>query len=538
MVRNAAADFMAIAKAAPQRVALQLPSGEVTYGDLLRRSNQIYEGLERRTSEARRIGLLGGRSADTFGALLALLRSGLTYVPLNLDWPAGKLLEVARAAELRLIIGDSIDCSAAARDLAQLIDQHGHGIDVVMLDDLCGRCAVTSSAPRRRSVPAAGYVDPAPSDLAYVIFTSGTTGGAKGVGITHANLEAYVETVSALYNFRVEDRFSLFSDISFDQSVHDMLLCWRTGATLAPVPRPDLLLPADFIRRNQITIWDSVPSVITSLHAFGQLPENAFPSLRFSFFGGEALSKTACERWLAAAPNSAVINSYGPTELTIACSHHVVPNLSSLQDVETATVPIGKIFAGTPHLVLDEKGASSSDGELCVGGPLVSPGYVQPGVGGDRFFDHPGLGRMYRTGDRVLRTPSGDLVYAGRGDTQVKVRGYRLELTEIEACISESLSGAPAVVVPISVSGDATFEALHAFVLAPGDKISAAELLAHCRAKLPTYMVPRRITVLDELPLTSTGKVDRAGLKARAEEGLGRHPGGRARPPATDRRQG
>ena len=450
-----------------------------------------------------RIGLLAARCLLAYAGYLAAQRLGATVVPLNPAFPPARNAAITRAAGLDLVL--------AQEDAPGLED-----LPVLRADPRLG--ALREGAVPALPAPAAG-----PDDLAYILFTSGSTGTPKGVPISHRNVSAYLDHVIPWYEVGPGARVSQIFDLTFDPSVRDMFLAWGSGATLVVPSGNDILAPVRFVNRARVTHWCSVPSVVSFAMRLRGLAPGSMPALRWSVFCGEALTTSQAEAWRAAAPGSALENSYGPTEVTITCTGYRLPDeTAGWPRPANGTVPIGTAYPDLETLVLAEDGTPAADGELCVRGPQRFPGYLDPADNVGRFvtFDgeraavydgsEPLTGQhWYRTGDRV-RVEDGRLVHHGRLDHQVKIRGYRVELGEIEAALRALPGVRDAFVVALTgPNGEPDLEAAYT-----GLAQDAEVLLDGLRAKLPAYMVPRRVTAFDELPLNPNGKVDRAALAA------------------------
>ena len=357
--------------------------------------------------------------------------------------------------------------------------------------------------------------EPDPESVAYVLYTSGSTGVPKGVTVLHRNLPTLIDDMVARYSVTAADRVSQTHELTFDVSVWDMFVCWEVGACLCCPTQKELLGPGKFIRRHEITVWFSVPSTAVFMKRLGMLKPDSYPTLRYSLFAGEPLPTAVADAWLEAAPQSTVENLYGPTELTIVCvGYQWVPGQSE-DEAEAGVIPIGYPLARNRPIVVDEElreVGPGEIGELVVAGPQVTAGYWQdPERTAEVFVVPPGHDDVhYRTGDRVRR-PEGDrpMTYLGRLDSQIKVRGVRIELGEVEAAVREA-TGVDAVIAvgwPRSLTGA---DGIVAFV---GDReVDVKEAKARLTAKLPDHMVPRRFELLDKLPLNASGKFDRKAL--------------------------
>lgn len=459
-----------------------------------------------------RIGLLAARCPLAYAGYLAAQRLGATVVPLNPAFPAARNAAIARAARLDLV----------------LAQQDAPGQDDLPVPVV--RADAGLAALREAPAPALPGSTAGPDDLAYILFTSGSTGTPKGVPIQHRNVSAYLDHVIPLYGLGPGARVSQIFDLTFDPSVRDMFIAWGSGATLVVPGSNDVLAPARFVNRARLTHWCSVPSVVSFAMRLRGLSPGSMPTLRWSVFCGEALTLSQAEAWRAAAPNSALENSYGPTEVTITCSGYRVPDqVERWPRPANGTVPIGTMYPGLETVIVGDDGTPAADGELCVRGPQRFPGYLDPADNAGRFvtLDGERAGvydgsaplterHWYRTGDRV-RIEDGQLVHHGRLDHQIKIRGYRVELGEIEAALREQPGVRDAYVVAIAgANGELDLEAAYT-----GEAQDAETLLAGLRTRLPGYMVPRGATAFDALPLNPNGKVDRAALAVCLSAGEG-----------------
>lgn len=445
--------------------ALEVAGETLTYAELRDRA----EPLAARLTGSRRIGLLASRSVTTYVGYLAALRAGATVVPLNPEHPASRIRGVVEAAGIDLLISETPDSAP------ELI--------------------ATGFPPRT-----------GPDDIAYIIFTSGSTGTPKGVPTTHGNLGAYLRQVASRYGIGPGSRVSGNFELTFDGSVHDLFVTWSQGGTLVVPQRTQLLSPVRLVNDLRITHWFSVPSLISFAARLGTLEPASMPTLEWSLFGGEAVPLDAARQWKTAAPGSQVEIVYGPTELTITCTSHVLPaDPVDWPDTPNGIAPIGTCYPGVEHLLLDDDGVPADRGELCLRGPQRFGGYLDPANDEGRFEP----GGWYRTGDRVAMQ-DGVLIHLGRTDHQVKVRGHRIELGEVEAVLRQLPGVHDAIVVAVPTT-DGTHELAAAV---SGAECVPGELYAALGDHLPPYMLPRRITVLDQLPLNANGKVDRRALHA------------------------
>jgi amino acid adenylation domain-containing protein len=367
-------------------------------------------------------------------------------------------------------------------------------------------------------------------EVAYLLFTSGTTGRPKGVAVSHRNVLHYVAAIQTRYGLTGDDRCSQTFDQTFDLAVHDLFVSWSAGACVYAMQPIELLAPVRFVQKHGLTVWFSVPSAAVLAAQKGMLKPGSMPSLRHSLFCGEPLLDGTAQRWQAAAPNSALDNLYGPTELTIACFAYRWTAQRSPGEAYNGIVPIGRPLSGLGAVVVDDRMAAVPEGdagELLVCGPQTSPGYWQdPERTAERFVDlavsPTQTFRFYRTGDRVRRTTNGDYVYVGRTDNQIKVLGFRVELGEIESVLVQDAGALQAVAAGWPIE-DGRTTGIVAFV--SGTTMPPEEIVRVAARKLPSYMVPSQVHVVAEMPLNANGKIDRRRLVAELAEASGKAGG-------------
>lgn len=495
--------FAASAARHPDAVALEAGGERFSYRDLEDYAAHLAAALlsARGGTPPRRVGLLAGRTPLAYAGYLAVLRTGATVVPLNPAWPDARNNAVISAGALEIVLTDTDGPAGSPAPLLNL---------------------ATARAEAAPAIPPAAAA-PDPLDTAYILFTSGTTGTPKGVPIQHGNISAYLAHVVPHYGLGPGARLSQTFDLTFDVSVLDMFLAWASGAALVVPDKNDVLAPVRFVTQNAITHWCSVPSVISFARRMRALRPGSMPTLRHSVFAGEPLTLQQAAAWQAAAPGSTVDNLYGPTELTVTCTGFRLPaDQDDWPRTANGTVPIGQVHPQVEHTILDEHGRPAPEGELCLRGPQRFPGYLDPADNAGRFWDLDATdpqpqegtgpvsqGSWYRTGDRVRREDD-QLVHLGRLDHQVKIAGYRVELGEIEAVLREQSAVHDAVALALAPDQAQGQAELHA--VCTGERPDTEALLGALRLRLPVYMVPRTLRVVDRLPLNGNGKIDRAAL--------------------------
>ncbi|WP_434444294.1 AMP-binding protein [Lentzea sp. E54] len=498
--------FAASAKRCPDQPALEVADRVVGYAELEGMAEHLAVRLLAANDDVApgRVGLLAAANTVlAYAGYLAVQRLGATVVPLNPSFPAARNAAITRAAGLDLVLGEheGIGADPATRvvavDSGELL-----GVLPANVGELPGLAAQ-------------------PEDLAYILFTSGSTGEPKGVPIQHRNISAYLSHSIGHYELEPGCRVLQPFELTFDVSVLAMFVAFGSGATVVVPGRNDLLAAARFVQRRGLTHWFSVPSVISLTQRIDPLRPGSMPTLRRSMFAGEALTLQQAEAWHAAAPNGVVENAYGPTELTIICAEYVLPEqVAEWPRTPNGTVPIGPGLSSLECVVLDADGKQAEEGELCVRGPQRFAGYLDPAHNEGRFLAYDGEKatpydpatpltdeHWYRTGDRVRISANG-YIYCERLDHQVKVRGYRVELGEIEAVLREQPGVLDAVVVAQpAVSGDAVLAAAYT-----GRVSDTEDLFQALRERLPSYMIPASLTAFEEFPLNVNGKVDRRRL--------------------------
>ncbi|MFR9754996.1 non-ribosomal peptide synthetase [Streptomyces sp. TR06-5] len=482
--------FEARAAEAPDSTAVVVSDVETTYRDLNARANRLAALLRKRgVGPGARVGLCLRRNVDLTTAVLAVLKTGAAYVPLDPAHPAGRVAEITADADLHTVLAHAEVGKAVSEVTAPVVT-----LDAVL--------AELAAMPAQNPPLAAG-----PGDVAYVIYTSGSTGKPKGVLLEHRGVVNFIDTTRDLFDLTPADRVLGFASATFDVSVFETFAALLTGARLC-LATEDERLSIDrlqsLMERAGITVIDLPPTVMPLL-----VPEK-FTDLRIAFVGGEAFSGELVNRWN---PGRRLFNGYGPTECTVTM---IIEECPGTWD---ASPPIGLPMTNHVAHVLDRdlrQVPVGVPGELVIGGAGLARGYLDRAeltaekFVTDPFGTAPG-GRLYRTGDLVKRLPDGRLVFLGRLDQQVKIRGLRIELGEVESALA-SMEGVGTVRAQ-PWTDDAGDRHLVGYLTGIHEQQVPA-VREHLAALLPSYMIPSYFVVLDELPLTSSGKVDWRRLPA------------------------
>jgi amino acid adenylation domain-containing protein len=517
----------------PQRPAVASEGCLLTYQELDQLSNKVARALLRLgVAPADRVGILAPKSAAAVVGLYGVLKAGACYVPLDPKAPSGRLCHIVRDSGATVIVTDEARAAQAAI-LADVVPRPP-GVLVVGLP----------GGPEREKaagVPAGG-ADTMPwtavaeesgeplaeeraieTDLAYILYTSGSTGIPKGVMISHRNSLTFVDWAAAAAELGERDRVCSPAPLIFDLSVFDIFATCRAAACLTVLPEGAATFPvsiARFLEAERISVWYSVPSILTLLARYGSLQQFDLSDLRMVIFAGEVFPPKHLARLIAELPHARYLNWYGPTETNV-CTAFELP--ASWADAQPA--PIGKACANTEVFAVTSEGRRVSrpgeEGELYVRGPSLMRGYWgQPAKTSEALVRNPFRAEydefVYRTGDLVTLEPAGNYVFLGRRDSMAKIRGYRVELGEVEATLYRHPAIREAAVLP--VPDELLGSRLRAIVTADGGNLTRETVLDHCRRWLPDYMVPDIVEFREEMPRTSTGKVDRAGLTQEQNE--------------------
>ena len=508
----------------PDAFAVVSDTESISYAELAARSNRLAHLLcEAGCRRGDRIGLLLPKSINAIIGMLAALKAGCIYVPMDTSSPASRLQMVLESSDSKLLLA----ANSSASVLKQLIpDSANSGISIGWLDDeRPSNVAVKFTSSDLSGMPASqlDYVNSS-TDVAHLLFTSGSTGRPKGVMITHANVCHYVHWATRHFGYSTSDRVSGHPPLHFDLSTMDIYCALSSGAELHLVPPHLGLLPhkmGNFIREHELTQWFSVPSLLAYMAKFDVVRQDDFPSLRRVLWCGERFATPELIYWMKRLPHVKFTNLYGPTEATIASSYYDVPTCPTSGE---EPIPIGSACDGERLWVLDEnlkRVAAGEIGDLYISGCGLSPGYWNDIEKTKAAFLEepfgPGSQRIYKTGDLASVGPEGLVYLHGRSDSQIKSRGYRIELGEIETVLHTTDGVRDAAVVAVNSGAFEGATICCAFVPESGSKLQIPALRQKLSLRLPAYMIPTRWASLEGLPLNGNGKVDRPQLRRQFE---------------------
>lgn len=513
----------------PGRAAVRCAGSSLTYGELAHRSNGLarllaVEGVQR----GDRVGIFMTKSVDVAVAMHGIMKAGAAYVPLDPFAPPARTAFVIRDCAIRHLVTTDMR-----------LDQTG-----LLQEDALGLSLLVGSEPRegvrtvawdevnRAAADTAPGLSLTEQDLAYILYTSGSTGTPKGMMHTHRSGLSFAEWGAATYGLTAGDRVSNHAPLHFDLSTFDFFAAEQAGATTVIVPEAITKLPADLARlmaREQIAVWYSVPFALIQLLERGSLQAVDLSHLRWILFAGEVFPVKHLRRLMELLPQVKFSNLYGPAETNV-CTFYNVP--APPPETTDEPVPIGEACANVETLVVDDHDqpvGPGGSGELLIRGAVMMRGYWgRPDLNARAFYRRPVFGGLYedvfyRSGDIVEQLADGNLKYIGRKDRQIKTRGYRVELDEVEAALLScpAVEEAAAYVVPDG-QGSVLIEA--AVTAKDGQPLTSDEVLAHAAGRLPGYAVPVTLRVLSAFPRTSTGKIDRRQLVGGAAGGAATTP--------------
>jgi len=485
---NLASGFFESHQKYPQNTALFYNRQVYTYQFLLERVLVIYEFLCNHKVQASLIGIHCKNKVEAVASIIAISAYGAAYVPLSPQSPIQRNQFIVKDCKLKILLTD----------------------DVLSLSSNNLNCQ-TLNLPSEEISPTNIYYPQRKieQDIAYILYTSGSTGKPKGVPVSIDNIAPLFRYFDKQFHFHEKDRFLQVFEWTFDISIFALLTPLYKGASCYLLPETGLkfLNILMQLKEQQITVVCLVPSLLSLTKKY--FKDLSLPKMHHCFFAGEALSHTALEEWTQVVPNAQIYNFYGPTEAAIFCTSYLWEKTASAQESVNDIVPIGKVLPNLEYWIVDKKNEivpKGQIGELCISGKQVIRQYLN-NIHPEKFFKDNGK-HFYKTGDLVQLNQQDNLIYIGRNDEQVQIQGHRVELKEIEYYLKKILACSAAVIVQKSKLGE---DILVAFV--EKEEINEIELKQQLLLHLNSYMLPRHIVSIREMPLNVNGKVDRKNLE-------------------------
>lgn len=506
----------------PDQQAVVIGEKTLTYAQLVARADRLAVCLaDQGVGRGDRVGIYLNKSLESIISVYGIMKCGAAYVPLDPFAPSARLRYVIDDCGIRVLITET----GKTATVEEWVNQ-SNGLECVIgVPRLSGANVRTLTWEDVEQHAAAGRppMDVTESDLAYILYTSGSTGTPKGIMHSHRSGLSFAEWAVDTYELWPDDRLSNHAPLHFDLSTFDIFASHIAGATTVLIPEAITKFPASLsqlIQDQSITVWYSVPFALIQLSQRGRIDARDFSKLRWILFAGEPFPTKHLKLLMAQVPHARYSNLYGPTETNV-CTYYHVPSLGEDED---SPIPIGVPCSNVEAMIVDDAGALVADGsagELLIRGGVVMRGYWgQPERTEKGFFRRqllPGYEDVfYRTGDLVQRREDGNLLYLGRKDRQVKTRGYRVELDEIEVSLLE-FEGIEEAAVYCVPDGQGSNLIQAAVTLKEQARCTTEDLITFLSGKLPPYAVPEEISIEAQFPRTSTGKIDRRKIADMAQ---------------------
>lgn len=482
-----------------ERVAIRDFERNYTYQDLELRSDELAVYLQFcAVEQGAVVGIVSTKHFDDYALMIACLKLGVTYTNIDIDNPRVRVEQIIETCQPKLIFSNSP------------VDKF---IEVCAKQGVTYLTYATLKSTKQRPI----YKDFDGNTIAYIMFTSGSTGVPKGVAITHQNLLHFIAWTVAQYQIQPSDNFANISPMYFDNSVFDFYSALFNGASITPIPKSLTAQPLEmvhYIEQHACTIWFSVPSMLMYLQTMKVLNSNSLKSIRVFTFGGEGFPKAELKKLYDLYNERAIfINVYGPTECTCICSSYKITDgdFEQLDDLPS----LGKINPNFAYVILDDNNKQSKQGQLCLLGPNVGKGYYNNQSQTNRVFtlytDEKHYNKeMYCTGD-LVEERDGLLYFKGRIDNQIKHMGYRIELEEIENALNDIPSIKRSAVLYHRISD--IYGKITAFIVLEDGQDDLKVVKELLQEKVPAYMLPNQYEILDSFPLNANGKLDKKKIK-------------------------
>ncbi len=497
----------------PNNEAFRCGDQYLTYEDLNFKTSQLANHLIRSgVKKGDRVGIYMNRCIETVVAVYGILKSGAAYVPLDSTAPHARTLFLLNDCGIRFLV----TTPKQSTRILKVLEEDSPIKQIIGLSEDIGHVSWTTIY--KNSLESYKNLKISGQDLAYIMYTSGSTGTPKGIMHTHSSALTYAELSANLYGLNSKDRVGNHAPLHFDISTFGYFSAPYAGATTVIIPDAHTKFPvslAKLIEAEKLTVWYSVPLALIQLWLSGALKNHNLQSLRWVLFGGENFTIKYLRALMQCWPNSKFSNVYGPAEVN-QCTYH---NLEHIPDLEEQ-IPIGKVWDKTEYKILnkkDEEVSYGESGELVIKSSTMMLGYWNnQNLTNDSLYKEKSSSNVehvyFRTGDLVKQNSNGDFLFLGRTDRQVKIRGHRIEIDEIEAVLT-GYKEVKAAAVCVIENENNDKKIIAAVLSTSNSKLDTLELMDFCKKHLPTYSVPHRINVLKQFPRTSSGKTDLTAIK-------------------------
>lgn len=508
------------AEASPQQTAFTFRDDALSYGELVARAGSLASALRSAgVTRGDRVGILAGKGVQNPVAVYGIMMAGAAYVPIDPTLPPARAAFIVEDCGIDVVISEPrrsrllSDLARQGAGLRLVVDGgEDHPFDSATWEDIAGESSFAS--------------DPALTelDVAYILYTSGSTGTPKGIAHTHRSALSWADVSAHAYALTATDLISNCGPLHFDQSTLDYFSSARAGATTVMVPEERMVMAAslvELIESSRMTVLYTVPTTLVRMAVPELLDGRDLDALRLVLFGGEPMPSKHLRTLMSRLPQTEFVNIYGPTEVN-GVTHHRVVVVPADDDPPP---PIGRPYGNVAVLIVDQAGAPVAPGEvgeLYVKTPTMMVGYWnQPELTSEAIHLRHRAGLQddvyHKTGDLVRATEDGTLEFHGRMDRQIKTRGFRVELDDVETALLSHPDVMEAAVYP-SDTADHGVMLDASIVLKTGSSIETDAVMQHLRSQLPGYAMPQSLTVHDDFPRTLSGKIDRLALLARQEE--------------------
>tara|TARA_B100000780_G_scaffold261631_1_gene214200 strand:- start:27988 stop:29571 length:1584 start_codon:yes stop_codon:yes gene_type:complete len=507
--------------------AIRVNDQNYSYEELFNKSLKVATALLANGASNETVAVIGHRNFSTYVGILGILFAGCNYTPIDPKKNKSKTIDILRGSKVKHFIGQKSEIETLHEMLGEEVSIFDNAESIITpCDNLNYQTKYNwiDLQNVEEYLPLEDFSRSDESNLAYVLYTSGSTGEPKGVQVTVANLCFYIDAISELWKLPIGFKMSQYHDLSFDPSVSDIFYTLCNKGTLCVVPESEMLLPSDFIKRESLDIWSSVPSIGIFMSKMGTLLPNNFTSLKIVRFAGEPFNRYLADSWQEAAPNASIENHYGPTEATIDVTRHIYSIDQRKDTFNNNIIPIGQSFPGMKIRIIDTNDKLINDGrkgEIIFTGPQISNGYLNDQKKTDKSFVKYGWDDeatiWYRSGDLGFVNKNNNIECVGRIDSQIKIGGRRIEIGEIEFVLSKFNATSNSIVVPLKNDFD-TILGCVAFTVNKITKEEIAEIRKNSTNYLDSVFFPKKIIFIEILPKTPSGKVNRKELEVMARE--------------------